>query len=190
LLISRITTDVHPSLKQQGPERATQAKPPLHQKFDAVNAARPGGEQALQISTLQRCAAAQKAATTQPAVSASPTIHFHVPDVLKMFQPHLPHVPLPIEPARASAAIPAVQTISDNPLLVPANAPMLPAIPLIDFAAQYSFSDNIRNTLQGEGFTSLNQLRLILLQELRDMGLKRGEIAVLQEAAGIHWAAA
>lgn len=163
-------------------------RPPLHPKFDAVNVGHPAGDQVLQVSTLQRRAAAQKAALAQPAISSSPTIHFHVPDMLKMFQPHPPPIPLPVEPAPGAAA-PIIQTISDNPLLVPATAPTRPAIPLADFATQYTFSANIQHTLEGEGFTSSNQLRLISLQELRDMGLKRGEIAVLQEAAGIHWAA-
>lgn len=104
-----------------------------------------------------------------------------------MFQP--PTVPPPIiAPLPAPAVVlPTVQTISENPLLVPSTAPTRPAVPLDEFSARYSFSDNIRNMLQGEGFTSSNQLRLISLQELREMGLKRGEIAVLQEAAGIHW---
>jgi len=62
-----------------------------------------------------------------------------------------------------------------------------PSLPLNQFALQFEFSDNIRNTLQGEGFTSSNQLCLISLQELCDMGLKHSEITVLQEAAGIHW---
>ncbi len=104
----------------------------------------------------------------------------------KMFQLQpLPAVAAPLAPA--PSALPAIQTISDNSPLVPANAPVRPAFPLAQFATQYEFSDNIRNTLQGEGFTSSNQLCLISLQELRDMGLKRGEIAVLQEAASIHW---
>jgi len=62
-----------------------------------------------------------------------------------------------------------------------------PSLPLNQFALQFEFYDNICNMLQGEGFTSSNQLRLISLQELYDMGLKCGEIAVLQEATGIHW---
>jgi hypothetical protein len=104
-----------------------------------------------------------------------------------MFQPQFPPAVAAAPLAPAPPALPVIQTISDNPLLVPANATAQPAMPLIQFALQYEFSDNIRNTLQSEGFTSSNQLRLISLQELRDMGLKRGEIAVLQEAAGIHW---
>lgn len=163
-------------------------RPPLHPKFDAVNPGHPVGDQLPQVSTLQHRAAAQKAALALPAMASSPTIHFHVPDMSKMFQPHHPPIPLPTDPV-PGAASPVVQTISDNPLLVPANAPTRPAIPLTNFATQYSFSINIQHTLEGEGFTSSNQLRLISLQELRDMGLKRGEIAVLQEAAGIHWAA-
>ncbi|KJA25112.1 hypothetical protein HYPSUDRAFT_161274 [Hypholoma sublateritium FD-334 SS-4] len=176
----------------QGSDRATQMRPPLHPKFDAVNAGQPVGDQVPQVSTLQRRAAAQRAVLAQHAVSSSPTIHFHVPDMSKMFQPHHPHVPLAADPVPGAAAAPltpVIQTISDNPLLVPANAPTRPAVPLADFATQYTFSANIQHTLEGEGFTSSNQLRLISLQELRDMGLKRGEIAVLQEAAGIHWAA-
>lgn len=130
------------------------------------------------MSLLQRRAATQKASAALPT---SPNIHIHVPDMLKLFQPAA------VAAAPLAPALPIIQTISDNPLLVPANAVARPAIPLNQFARQFEFSENIRNMLQGEGFTSSNQLRLISLQELRDMGLKRGEIAVLQEAAGIHW---
>ena len=148
-----------------------------------MNAARPGGEEASQTSLLQRRAAAQKASAALPT---SPNIHIHVPDMSKLFQPA---AAAPLAPAAAplAPALPIIQTISDNPLLVPAHAAAQPAIPLNEFALRFEFSDNIHNTLQGEGFTSSNQLRLISLQELRDMGLKRGEIAVLQEAAGLHW---
>lgn len=152
-----------------------------------MNAARPGGEEASQTSLLQRRAAAQKASAALPT---SPNIHIHVPDMSKLFQPAAAAAAAaPLAPAAAplAPALPIIQTISDNPLLVPAHAAAQPAIPLNEFALRFEFSDNIRNTLQGEGFTSSNQLRLISLQELRDMGLKRGEIAVLQEAAGLHW---
>jgi len=98
----------------------------------------------------------------------------------KLFQPAAAATPL-------APALPIIQTISDNPLLIPAHAMAQPAIPLNKFVLRFEFSDNIHNTVQGEGFTSSNQLRLISLQELHDMGLKHSEIAVLQEAAGIHW---
>ena len=142
-----------------------------------MNAARPSGEEASQTSLLQRHAAAQKASAALPT---SPNIHIHVPDMSKLFQPAAAATPL-------APALPIIQTISDNPLLVPAHATAQSAIPLNEFVLHFEFSDNIRNTLQGEGFTSSNQLRLISLQELHDMGLKCSEIAVLQEAAGIHW---
>ena len=149
-----------------------------------MNAARPGGEEASQTSLLQRRAAAQKASAALPT---SPNIHIHVPDMSKLFQPAAAASPLAPATAPLAPALPIIQTIFDNPLLVPAHAMAQPAIPLNEFALRFEFSDNIHNMLQGEGFTSSNQLHLISLQELRDMGLKRGEIAVLQEAAGIHW---
>ena len=99
--------------------------------------------------------------------------------------PLAPATTAPLAPA--PPAFPTIQTISDNPLLVPVYATAQPAIPLNQFALRFEFFDNIHNTLQGEGFTSSNQLRLISLQELHDMGLKHSEIAILQEATGIHW---
>ena len=149
-----------------------------------MNAARPGGKEASQTSLLQQCAAAQKASAALPM---SPNIHIHVPDMSKLFQPAAAAAPLAPAAAPLAPAFPIIQTISNNPLLVPAHAAAQPAIPLNELVLHFESSDNICNTLQGEGFTSSNQLRLIYLQELCDMGLKRGEIGVLQEAAGIHW---
>ena len=101
----------------------------------------------------------------------------------KLFQSATPAAPL----APAPPALPVIQAISNNPLLVPSHAAAQPAIPLNQFALQFEFSDNIHNMLQGEGFTSSNQLHLIPLQELHDMGLKFSKITVLQEATRIHW---
>ena len=86
--------------------------------------------------------------------------------MLKLFQPAAAAAATaPLAPATAplAPALPIIQTISDNPLLVPAHAAAQPAIPLNEFALRFEFSDNICNTLQGEGFTSSNQLRLISL---------------------------
>ena len=108
---------------------------------------------------------------------------FPCPHMSKLFQPATAAA-TPLAPA--PPALPVIQTISNNPLLVPAHAMAQPAIPLNQFALQFEFSNNICNMLQGEGFTSSNQLCLISLKELHDMGLKSSEIAILQEATGIH----
>ena len=112
-----------------------------------MNAARPGGEEASQTSLLQRRAAAQKASAALPM---SPNIHIHVPDMSKLFQPAAAAAAAPLAPATAplAPALPIIQTISDNPLLVPAHAAAQPAIPLNEFALRFEFSDNICNKVK------------------------------------------
>jgi len=48
----------------------------------------------------------------------------------------------------------------------------------------------ISTQLAKEGFTSSNQLRFLQISELKEMGFFRGEIAVLQDAAQVHWGSA
>ena len=130
-----------------------QTRPPLHHKFNAVNAAQPGGEEASQISLLQQCAATQKASVALPTMAMLPNIHIHVPDMSKLFQPAAAAAANPLAPATtaplapAPPVLPTIQTISNDPLLVPAHATAQPATPLNQFALQFEFSDNIRNTL-------------------------------------------
>ncbi len=161
----------------QGPERATLTKPPNDTLFDAaIGKAGATGD----MSILQRRAVAQKnAGPTQ----LSPIINFNVPkEIVGLFQPHMP--------ATSSSAItppPPIPCSPDRLSLVRREAPILGPIPLSEFATRYQISDQVYTRLEQEGFTTSNQLRYIIIRDLKDMGFKRGEIAVLQDAAQTHW---
>lgn len=163
----------------QGPERATLTKPPNDTLFDAaVGTTGATGD----MSILQRRAAAQKNAG--PA-QLSPIINFNVPqEIVGLFQPRTP-----VTPSSAITPPAAVPSSPDRLSLVRQDAPILEPIHLSEFAKRYHISDQVYTRLEQEGFTTSNQLRYIIIRDLKEMGFKRGEIAVLQDAAQMHWRA-
>ena len=160
----------------QGPDHATLTKPPNDKLFDAATG---NAGSTSEMSILQRHA---QAAAAQKNPGSSPVFNFNVPkEVVGLFQSHRHMTP-------SSAITPPPIPCSPERLpLVHPGASVLDSVTLSEFATRYQISDHIRTRLEEEGFTISNQLRFIIIRELKEMGFKRGEIAVLQDAAQMHW---
>jgi hypothetical protein len=135
------------------------------------------------MSLLQRRAAAQKSVAQPAVLQSSPVFNLNVPkEIVGLFQPCTPATP--------SSALTSPEPLPCSPErlpLVQSKAAILNPIPLSEFATRYQISEHIRTRLEEEGFTSSNQLRFVVIRDLKEMGFKQGEIAVLQDAAQMHW---
>ncbi|KAF8836322.1 hypothetical protein BDN67DRAFT_1014783 [Paxillus ammoniavirescens] len=154
--------------------------PPNHHKFNAV----PGRTAMNILPLLQHCLAERN----QPATGQTgPVFNFNIPpEILGIFRPVGAAQPQP-----AQAVIKAPQASStpidhDQLTLVPSAAQHGQKLSLDEFCDRYSLSQDIRTKLHKNGYTGTEMISFIVISELKDMGFKHGEIAVMK-AAVRHW---
>lgn len=134
----------------------------------------------------------RQAAQNQAGPSAlSPVFNINLPkEAMALFANHQPAV-VPAHPPQAvipiAAALPV--TPASEPLTHGPDTPLYPPnmkptnqYNLADFCTAHSLSQDILGRFTAQGFTTLNQLCYISLNDLKDIQFKRGEIAAVQDA--------
>lgn len=69
-----------------------------------------------------------------------------------------------------------------NLLLIAASHAVGPDVSLANFCAQYGVGDGVQDKLLAEGYTSAGLLEYVTAADLKEVGLKLGEIAALKHA--------
>jgi hypothetical protein len=156
----------------KGPEAATIDKPPNHHYFNAISAHNLTGNTLLQ----QR-----RASITAKDAPASPVFNLHLPE--NLLAPLNPNCPVP---AAAPNLAPPFAITNSKMLLVPAMEVGL-KLTVLQFCLEYRLSASIQTKLTENGYVSVHTFKYIEVDELKDMGFLRGEIAELKIAVD-SWA--
>lgn len=156
-------------LQLKGEESATLFKPPNHHVFDGLGDDNVSAKSVLQ----QRRVAAQ--AKECPATSSSPVINFHLPEGL--LAPFAPTTPTRL--TRAPQSLPHVEKSS---MLLPPPLEPGAKLTIVEFCTKYGLQDTISTKLTENGYVATHTFKFIEVEELKEMGFLRGEIAELKAA--------
>jgi hypothetical protein len=125
--------------------------------------------------------------------SSAPVFNFNIPnDVFHMFKPP---ASVPVTPLQATA--PALVTpiahippqLSVTETLVSANRVPGPELSLDEFCRMYRLTDGIRNKLDENGYSGTHTFPYAEWKDVKDVGLKPGEIAQLKHTISV-WSTA
>lgn len=149
-------------IKMQGPDVATDTKPPNHRLFST------NGENGLGLlSTLQR-----RQAQRISSVSNAPIIHNNVqfpPEIFALMRPPaLQHVP----PAHSTGL---------SATLLPPDRTSGPDMPIADFCTTYKLGPSIAETLHKNGYVDTNTFEFTEVSQLQSF-LNSGSVAQLRAA--------
>ncbi|KAJ7598091.1 hypothetical protein C8J56DRAFT_848120 [Mycena floridula] len=152
----------------KGPNYVTIDRPPSNTTFDELYKSNKPGPSILQ----QRIAA-----RNQPPSSSAPIINNHMNFPAELFAAFQ-------GPARAAPVPESTSSI----MLMPSTLALGPKMSIAEFCAAFCTENpNIVACLIEAHFTSTTALRRIELSQLRDIGLKPGDVAALQDAVE-EWA--
>ena len=84
-------------------------------------------------------------------------------------------------PAAPGPAAPTVQAANSH-MLLPHDRIPGSRLTLADFCAIYELTENIQTKLDENGYNGSHTFRFAELQDLKDAGLKAGEIAQMKDA--------
>ena len=80
-------------------------------------------------------------------------------------------------------AAPALPSYASHMLLLPSRAPGA-NMPIAQFCIEYELDDSICSRLDDNGFKVSRVLQYVVVDELKEMGFKFGEVAALKDAVG------
>ncbi|KAJ7585859.1 hypothetical protein C8J56DRAFT_1052218 [Mycena floridula] len=153
----------------KGPNYATVDCPTNNATFDDLYLPARQGP-----SILQQCISAQRA---QPAPSSAPIINNHL-----NFPPEL------LAALHGRPVITATEHVPSTAMLLPRTFTAGLKMSISDFCASYCPDNpNVLSCLAKDNFTTTAALQQIELFQLREMGLKAGDVAALQDAVE-EWA--
>jgi hypothetical protein len=177
------------SKQLKGPDTATLHKPPSHHLFNALNNNQVGQVNAL----LER-----RARFNAQSAPVAPTMNFNLnipAEVATFLRPQAPPGPPPAAvlvdaPALAGPArdpgpvlqpLPVVSNTTQSMLISSDRLPG-PELSLADFCLQYGLTNGISQKLDENGYAGSHTFEYASWDEMRDAGLKSGEIAQLKHA--------
>jgi hypothetical protein len=167
----------------KGEEHATIEKPPNHRLFDTNQ----------QSPILQRRLNNQNQKNTSES-STAPIFNLTIGnDIVHRFlgsQPPQAHadLPLPLAPQPPHPAAPAplapAATIYDLQCPTLLHTSRLPGhdMPLAQFCTDFKLSDKVFEKLRDNGYQDARVLRFLMIDELKEMNFRLGEIAALRDA--------
>lgn len=157
-------------MQLKGDSFATIDRPPSHQLFDNANIMSP---------VLAQCKAAQDAknATTS---NTSSSVEFTMSNFLELAT--ILHQPPPSFPYPSMASPPDLAQSCFSTMLLPPSRTAGPDLSLQEFCQQYDVSDAVQTKLIDEGYTRSRVLQYVAIADLKEVGLKLGEIASLKDA--------
>ena len=154
--------------------------PPNHHLFDTVATDLLGRKSLLgeRRDQLERTKAkAGDASGTNAPVS----VHLNFGEILHALQGRPCELPGPVQPAAIGTA---ANTSPTEPMLLSAAQQVNPGprLSLSHFCNTYELSDELQTKLQANGFTTSHALRFVSLDDIKVIGLLRGELAQLRDA--------
>lgn len=99
--------------------------------------------------------------------------------------PALPHAVAPVAAVLPVTPVSEPLTHGPDTPLYPPNMKPANQYGLAEFCTVHSLSEDILGRFTAQGFTMLNQLCYISLNNLKDIQFKRGEIAAIQDSIAI-----
>jgi hypothetical protein len=170
----------------KGPDTATLQKPPSHHLFNALNNNQVGQANAL----LER--RARLNAQSAPAPPVAPTMNFNLnipAEVATFLRPQAPPGPPAVDVPAATARdpglvlqpLPVVSNTLQSMLISSDRLPG-PELSLADFCSKYGLTNGISQKLDENGYAGSHTFEYASWDEMRDAGLKSGEIAQLKHA--------
>lgn len=90
----------------------------------------------------------------------------------------------PVSAAPIAPAAPAAPTVqaSNSHMLLPHDRIPGPRLSLTEFRTIYELTENVQTKLDENGYNGSHTFRFAELQDLKDAGLKAGEIAQMKDA--------
>lgn len=162
----------------KGADIATIDKPPSHHLFDAISSNHLGQASPLLERRQRANAASTPAIPTQIQFNASP-------ELLQLLRPAAAHVP-------AVALAPAVEIVAPTPAqvdglvssdsLIPHGRDPGSQMTLEDFCTAYKLTESVRIKLDENGYAGSHTFRYAEWKDLKEAGLKAGEIAQMKHA--------
>jgi hypothetical protein len=158
---------------------ATLDMPPNHHMFNAISNNHLG-----QMSPLLE--RRQRGNSTN---GSAPVFNFNIPN--NVFQIFKPPAAVPVMPVQGTAPalvtpiahIPPQLSLTEN--LVSADRVPGPELPLEEFCRMYRLTDGVQNKLDENGYSGTHTFPYAEWKDLRDAGLKAGEIAQLKHAISV-----
>ena len=147
--------------------------PPNHHLFNVIS-----NNQLGQLSPLiERRQRGNAANLNTPTTLLPSMIRFDAsPELLQVFRPAMAGVPQAAALVNAAHAPVALDT------LIPANRIPGPTMSLAEFCEAYKLTDGIQKKLEENGYSGSHTFQYAEWQELKDAGLKAGEIAQMKHA--------
>ncbi|KIM60028.1 hypothetical protein SCLCIDRAFT_125179 [Scleroderma citrinum Foug A] len=165
--------------QQRGPQFADLEKPLNHAKFNNFRLGQLGETSPLLQQRINE-------RNQQPGQSA-PIFNINVPqEVIGIFCPPAAvaanPAPSPLVLDKGLVTLGGMAGDTDPDLLLPGSAAPGPRLTLQQFCGKYSLSDAVYHKLNENGYTSSNTISYIRVSELKEMGFKHSEIAVMKDA--------
>jgi hypothetical protein len=154
----------------KGPEVATLEMPPSHRLFDPKKVS----------PVLQQRKAALDAQNAATASSSNSGLNAQtLADLVTILRPAVP-VPPPYPYLQPPPAPPSAAPASD--MLLPASRSVGCSMTLPEFCTLYKITNAVQKKLVEEGYTDSHLMQYVSVAELKEAGLKNGEIASLKYA--------
>ena len=169
----------------KGDDYATLDTPPNHHLFNALSNNQLGQRSPL-LDRRQRGSS-----------NSGPVFNFNIPnEFAQLLRPPAPAVsaaipvnPVPVPmPALAPTLVPAAHNliahvpVSNLVLLIPADRVSGPELLLDNFCLKYGLTESVRNKLDENGYSGSHTFQYAEWSDLKDAGLKAGEVAQLKHA--------
>jgi hypothetical protein len=155
----------------KGDDYATLEQPPSHRLFNTSAAMSP-------ILLQQKAAQDAKNTAAPPPPSGLNISVLELATLMHQGFPPLPYAyPYPPQPQ-----LPPPLTPGPSLTLLPASRDIGPSLTLEDFCNQFDLPQTICAKLRDEGFTGSRPLQYVAISDLKEMGFKFGEIALLKDA--------
>jgi hypothetical protein len=143
--------------------------PPAHRLFDNKKLS----------PVLQQCKAVLDAQHAASSSSNSGLNTQTLADLVTILRPAVPAM-APYPYMQPLPAPPSADLASD--MLLPSSRSIGPSMPLIEFCSLYNITKTVHQKLADEGYTDSHLMQYVSVAELKEAGLKNGEVASLKYA--------
>ncbi|KAJ7132727.1 hypothetical protein C8R46DRAFT_1235676 [Mycena filopes] len=155
--------------------------PPNNNLFDAIAAGARGAQSPLLQRRLEL--REREAAKNAPA---APQVNFNFPPEFAAFLRQPAPIPAPAPAPALPLAAPNALTLPPNTgnMLIPYPCIPGPDLTITNFCTTYNLDDDIRNRFESNKYKGSADFEFIEVDELKEMGFMRGEIAQIKGAIG------
>lgn len=153
----------------KGDETATLEMPPAHRLFDSKKLS----------PVLKQRKAAMDAQNATSSSSSSGLNTQTIAELVTILRPPVPTM-APYPYMQPQLALPSATPALD--MLLSSSRSVGPSMPLKEFCSLYKIAETVRQKLDNEGYTDAHLMQYVSVAELKEAGLKNGEVASLKYA--------